>query len=69
MQINLKNYEILSHVNNALIDLINKINRKKITENKHPDKVNNIAEEVQAGNTSEKLLINHIFFVSSKRIY
>ena len=44
MQINLKNYEILSHVNNALIDLINKINRKKITENKHPDKVNNIAD-------------------------
>ena len=116
MQINFKNYEIVSHVNNVLIDLINEINRKKITENKHPDKVNNIAEEVlhiskqqkgkgrpsdlagiakdfdcsrlkvltptqmlqglskatalvQAGTTSEKLLINHIFLVSTKRIY
>ena len=116
MQINFKNYEIVSHVNNVLIDLINEINRKKITENKHPNKANNIAEEVlhhskqqkgkgrlsdlagiakdfdrsrlkvltptqmfqglskatalvQAGTTSEKLLINHIFFVSTKRIY
>ena len=116
MQINFKNYEIVSHVNNVLIDLINEINRKKITENKHPDKANNIAEEVlhiskqqkgkgrpsdlagitkdfdcsrlkiltpkhmlqglskatalvQAGNTSEKLLINHIFFLSSKITY
>ena len=46
MLINLKNDEIMSHVNNVLIDLINEINRKEIPENKHLDKVNDIAEEV-----------------------
>ena len=36
----------MSHVNNVLNDLINEINRKEIPENKHLDKVNDIAEEV-----------------------
>ena len=46
MLINFKNDEIMSHVNNILIDLINEINRKEIPKNKHLDKVNDIAEEV-----------------------
>ena len=46
MLINFKNDEIMSHVNNILIDLINEFNRKEIPKNKHLDKVNDIAEEV-----------------------
>lgn len=54
MLINLKNDEIMSHVNNILIDLINEINRKEIPKNKHLDKVNDIAEEVHRVSKQQK---------------
>ena len=44
----------MSHVINVLIHLINEINRKEISENKHSDKVNDIAEEVHRVSKQQK---------------
>ena len=41
-----RNHKIVSHVNNALIDLRNAINRKKISEKETPNKGVYILEEI-----------------------
>ena len=46
MLIKPKTDKIVRHINNALIDLINIINRKEIPENENRDKVFDIVEEV-----------------------
>ena len=46
MLIKPKNDKIVRHINNALIDLINIINREEIPENENRDKLIDIVEEV-----------------------
>ena len=41
-----KDEKIVNHVNDALIDLRNTVNRKELPENKNPDKVIDIVEEI-----------------------
>ena len=41
-----KNQKIVNHVNNALINLKNAVNRKEIPENENPDKAIGIVEEI-----------------------
>ena len=39
------NYEIVKHINDALIELKKDINRKKIPKNENPNKIVNIVEK------------------------
>ena len=41
-----RNDKIVNHVNNALFDLRNAVNRKKIPQNENPVKVIDIIEEI-----------------------
>ena len=49
-----KNEQILNQANDALIDLRNIFNKKKIPENENPDEVINIAEESFDFNKQQK---------------
>ena len=49
-----KNQKIVNHVNNALINLRNAVNRKEIPKNENPDKVIDIVEEILKVNKQQK---------------
>ena len=49
-----KNQKIVNHVNNALINLRNAVNRKEIPKNENPDKVLDIVEEILKVNKQQK---------------
>ena len=44
---NARSEKVVDHVNNALTDLWNVVNRKNISENENPDKLIDIVEEPQ----------------------
>ena len=50
----IKNDEIIKHINNELIELRNSINSKEIPVNENPKKVVNIVEEVLDFNKQQK---------------
>ena len=49
-----KNDKIVNHVNDALIDLRNAVNRKEIPKNENPDKDADIVEEILNFNKQQK---------------
>ena len=49
-----RNEKIANHVNDALIDLRNAINRKEIPENENTNKVIDIVEEILNFNEQQK---------------
>ena len=49
-----KNEKLVKHVNNALINLRHAVNKEKIPNNEHSDKVINIAEEIINFNKQQK---------------
>ena len=50
----IKNGEIIKHINNGLIKLRNSINSKEIPENENPKKVVNIIEKIIGFNKKQK---------------
>ena len=49
-----KNKKLVKHVNNALINLRHAVNKEKIPNNEHSDKVINIVEEILNFNKQQK---------------